>query len=80
MDDVKERLVKCFQIVFPGLSEPDAASVSQAGYAAWDSVAAITLANVVEEEFAIEMDLEAIGDLDSFGKVQHYVEGKLQNA
>ena len=80
MDDVKERLVKCFQIVFPGLSGQEATSVSQAGYAAWDSVAAITLANVVEEEFGIEMDLEVIGDLDSFGKVLDYLEGKLQNA
>ena len=73
MDDARTRLVKCFQIVFPDLSERDALEASQATLAAWDSVAAITLVNVVEDEFGIEMDLDALADLDSFDKVCKYV-------
>jgi acyl carrier protein len=80
MDDVKTRLLKCFLIVFPDLSEAQASVLSQATDPAWDSVAAITLANVIEEEFGVEMDLEALGDLDSFEKVLGYVVGKLQSA
>jgi acyl carrier protein len=78
MDEVRARLLKCFRIVFPQLSDGEAATVSQHAFPAWDSVAAITLVNVVEEEFEIEMDLDAIGDLDSFDKVLGYVEGILQ--
>ena len=39
----------------------------------WDSVAAITMMNVIEEEFGIEMDLEAVGELDSFEKIHSYI-------
>jgi len=78
MDDVRARLLKCFRIVFPQLPESEAATASQAAFAAWDSVAAITLANVIEEEFGIEMDLEVLGDLDSFEKIREYVESKLR--
>jgi acyl carrier protein len=79
-EDIGTRLAKCFQIVFPDLPGSEVASMSQAGYAAWDSVAAITLANVIEEEFEIEMDLDALADLDSFPKILTYVEGKLNGA
>jgi acyl carrier protein len=80
MDEVKTRLLKCFRIVFPGLPEHKATTVSQATFSPWDSIAAINLANVVEEEFGIEMDLDALGDLDSFDKVLGYVEGRFQGA
>ena len=80
MDDVKSRLAKCFQTVFPDLSEEDATHASQATLPEWDSVAAITLVNVVEDEFGFEMDLDALADLDSFDKVREYIETKLQAA
>jgi len=71
MDETKERLVKCFQTVFPDLKTPDTAT--QAGVAEWDSVAAITLVNVIEEEFNIQMDYEELESLDSFPKVLDYL-------
>lgn len=80
MDDVKSRLVKCFQTVFPDLSPEGALRASQANLAEWDSVAAITLVNVIEDEFGFEMDLDALADLDSFEKVSDYIESKLQAA
>lgn len=78
MDDVRTRLVACFQTVFPDLSAEQAATASQSTVAAWDSVAAITLVNVVEDEFAIEMDLDALADLDSFDKVFTYLQTQVQ--
>jgi acyl carrier protein len=80
MDDLKARLVSCFQTVFPDLSDEAAATASQATLAEWDSVAAITLVNVVEDEFGIEMDLDALADLDTFDKVCAYVQAQAQAA
>jgi acyl carrier protein len=80
MDNVKPRLVSCFQTVFPYLSEQQALSASQSNLAEWDSVAAITLVNVIEDEFGIEMDLDALADLDSFDKVSAYLRANAQVA
>jgi acyl carrier protein len=78
MDDVKKRLIGCFQIVFPDLPESEIPLLSQATAANWDSVSAITLLNVLEDEFAIEMDLDQVGDLDSFEKIYTYLQQRLQ--
>jgi acyl carrier protein len=80
MDDIKKRLIGCFQIVFPDLPESDIPLLSQTTAASWDSVAAITLLNVLEDEFAIEMDLDQVAELDSFDKVYTYLEKRLQAA
>ncbi len=80
MDNVTPKLIECFQIVFPDLSEKDIPAASQETVAAWDSVAAITLVNVVEEQFGIEMDLDDVADLDSFDKVCAYLQQRRQPA
>jgi acyl carrier protein len=80
MDDVKKKLIGCFQIVFPDLSESEIPQLTQANAAGWDSVAAITLLNVLEDEFAIEMDLDHVADLDSFDKIYAYLQQRLQAA
>lgn len=80
MDDVTPKLIECFQIVFPGLSENKIAGASQDTVAEWDSVAAITLVNVIEEQFGIEMDLDDVADLDSFEKVRAYLQRRGQPA
>ncbi len=73
MDDITTRLVSCFQTVFPGLPESEIQNASQASVTAWDSVAAITLANVIEEEFGMQVDFDRLGELDSFQRVQEYL-------
>lgn len=73
MPDVETRLVGCFLTVFPELAEADIRSVSQGSLEQWDSVAAITLVNVLEEEFSTEIDYDRLADLDSFAKVLDYL-------
>jgi len=73
MEQIKFRLVSCFQTVFPDLTETDIPSVSQASLATWDSVSTIALVNVMEEEFAIVIDLESVADLDSFHHIHEYL-------
>ena len=73
MDDIKQRLTNCFATVFPDLTEEEIHRASQVSVASWDSVASITLVNVIEEEFEIQIDLEAVADLVSFDLVLDYL-------
>ena len=65
MTSVEERLVKSFGMVFPSLSEPEIRQATPATVREWDSVAAITLVTVLEEEFETSLDFEVMADLDS---------------
>ena len=80
MDETRDRLTKCFQVVFPDLPPASVPGASTETVAEWDSVASITLMNVVEEEFAIEMDLDDLANLDSFEKLSAYLEKRRQVA
>jgi acyl carrier protein len=81
MDDLEQRLKSLFETVFPDLPPEKIRSASQESVETWDSVAAITLMNLIEEEFGIEMDLDRAADLTSFSKVLEYLkEGGVQTA
>jgi acyl carrier protein len=73
MDETTQRLTNCFQVVFPDMPAEQIPAASTATVANWDSVAAITLMNVVEDEFGLEMDLDDLADLDSFEKLHGYL-------
>lgn len=78
--NIRTRLVECFQTIFPDIAAETIPSVSQASTPDWDSVAAITLVQVLEDEFGLELDLDKLADLDSFDKVLDYLRGELQEA
>jgi acyl carrier protein len=73
MDTIKPRLVSCFQTVFPSLPEQEIPTATQSTVEAWDSIAAITLVGVIEDEFGIQMEMDALADLDSFPRIHEYV-------
>jgi len=77
MELIQVRLVSCFQTVFPGLSEGAVLTANPENTAAWDSVAAITLFNVIEEEFQIQIDLERLTELNSFPLLFDYLTKEL---
>jgi len=64
--DKQQRLIRCFQAVFPGLNESEAARASVSRLAKWDSVATVTLAAAVEEEFGIQLEAQEIEEMNSF--------------
>jgi acyl carrier protein len=78
MEGTQPRLVHCFQTVFPELDEAAVLAANPANTAAWDSVAAITLFNVIEEEFQIQIDLDLLTELNSFPLLLGYVTQQLQ--
>ncbi len=73
MDETRQRLTNCFQVVFPDMPAEEIPTASTATVASWDSVAAITLMNVMEDEFGMEMDLDDLAELDSFEKIHAYM-------
>ena len=77
MNKSEQQLVNIFETVFPELPADRIPTATQDTTPNWDSVAAITLMNLIEEEFSIQMDFDDLGDLTSFSKILAYVDGKL---
>ncbi len=75
LDDKRERLRKCLQLVFPQLSDEQAYKASYESVEAWDSVATATLFIAIEEEFQVSIDYEQAGELNSFDAILQYVSG-----
>jgi acyl carrier protein len=79
MDEIQDRLVKCFENVFPDLAANEIAHCSQESNKKWDSITAITLVNVIEDEFGFQMDFEILPELNSFERVLSYVRTQVQS-
>ncbi len=76
MYDVPSRLTKCFAAVFPSLPEDKFPLAEPSTVDGWDSVASVTLIATIEEEFAIELDLQEAGSLMSFEKMLKFLENR----
>jgi acyl carrier protein len=64
--DTRARLVRCFAAVFRALTPQQIETATTGNVAAWDSLAMIELATVVDEEFGTETDFDLLSQLDSF--------------
>jgi acyl carrier protein len=71
--DVHDRLVRCFSSVFPGLTEEEIQSANVAPLTDLDSLAAVTLITVIDEEFGVDMNLDRLLELGSFQAVRHHL-------
>ncbi|MFI4941991.1 MAG: acyl carrier protein [Burkholderiales bacterium] len=80
MSDVRERLTGCFVAVFPSLSAEQAATASNETLDTWDSLATVTLVNVIEEEFHLQIDPEDFSEILSFAGAEALVQKALQQA
>jgi acyl carrier protein len=73
MDEAENRLIRCFSSVFPDLTTEQIRSASMDSVPAWDSLAAVTLVAVLQEEFGLQINLMDLPELVSFVAVQNYV-------
>ncbi len=73
MNDVQARLSRCFLAAIPGLNRDEIANASVQTVEKWDSVASVTLIALIEEEFGIQIDLEALDRLDSYRTILDYL-------
>jgi acyl carrier protein len=78
MTDLSDRLKKCFSAVFPDLPLECIQDASVETVLSWDSVAAVTLNAVVEEEFDIEIEADDIVDLTSFAVFLDFLKKKMR--
>ena len=74
MKDKEQKLIACFRAVFPRLSEEQIRNASTSTTAEWDSVAMVTLLNLVAEEFGMDVNWERIEELQSFPALLAMVE------
>lgn len=74
-NDIPAKLTRCFAAVFPQLSVQQIALASVETVERWDSVAGVTLATAIEEEFGVELDLAALEQLVSFRFMLDYLTG-----
>jgi len=66
MDNVRDKLAKCFSLAFPNLDPSRIPSFTAADVKEWDSVAQVTLLSLIGEEFGIDIDFEAFDGATSF--------------
>jgi acyl carrier protein len=78
MDNIQNRLTNCFIVVFPGVSLDEILQSSQSTSSRWDSIAVITLANLIEEEFGFQVNFDRLPEFDCFEHVLAYVREELQ--
>ena len=78
MDDTRSRLSKCFSAVFPTVTEASVLEADATNVEGWDSVASVTLFALIEEEFGVELNVEALLSLTSFKEVLKYLEERRQ--
>ena len=73
MDNLENRLVRCFSSVFPELNEEQIRAASVDSVPTWHSLAAVTLVALLQEEFGLQVSLAELPKLVSFSAVQNYV-------
>jgi len=75
MSENESRLTRCFASVFPDLAPQEIRFTSAQSIGSWDSLSAVRLAAVIQEEFCVEIDSEVLADLDSFEAFRAYLDG-----
>lgn len=73
MSEQEDRLARCFASVFPALTPEEIRTASAESVAAWDSLAAVTLVAVVQQEFGVEIDPLDLPELSSFEALRTYL-------
>jgi acyl carrier protein len=74
MNNIKERVTRCFSNVFPDLPQDQLARASTASLASWDSMAQVTLLSSIGEEFGLVFELEDFDELVSYALIVDYLE------
>jgi acyl carrier protein len=73
MPELDERLQRCFASVFPDLMPEQLRAASVQTVPAWDSLAAVTLVAVIEQEFDVQIDLMELPELTSYEAMRNYL-------
>ena len=76
MNDIQEKITRCFANVFPDLPLAELSNASTASLARWDSIAHVTLLSAISEEFSLDISPEDFEELTSYKLIADYVAEK----
>jgi acyl carrier protein len=79
MNDIKEKVDRCFRNVFPDLRAEDLPRASSSSIAAWDSMAQVNLLSTISEECGVDFELEDFDQLVSYALILDHLDNKLHN-
>jgi acyl carrier protein len=71
--DVDDRLVRCVSSAFPGLTDGEIRTADVEQLVDVDSLAAVTLVALIDQEFGVDLDLEGLIKLGSFAGLCQYL-------
>ena len=77
MPDTAVQLRKCFQTLFPRLTEVEIENASTENVAEWDSIATVSMVSLIEEEFGVEIDFEELENLTSYAHILAHLDATL---
>jgi acyl carrier protein len=78
MSELDDRLTRCFASVFPSLEAHQIHAASVETVPVWDSLAAVTLIAVLEQEFDTQIDLMELPELTSYQTVRDYLQRQIK--
>jgi len=73
MTILRDRLIRCFSAVFPTIPGEAIPTASIESLKEWDSLNAVTLITVLEEEFGIRINIRDLTSLSSFKTIENYL-------
>jgi acyl carrier protein len=76
MDIVREKLSRCFALVFPQLDTSQYAAATAKNTSEWDSLAHVTLLTLIGEEFGMDIDFEDFEGATSFEALEQALQVK----
>jgi acyl carrier protein len=73
MNDIKERLEKCFLLALPDLPTEEIVRASKSSVAEWDSLATVNILSLIEEEFHLQIPDADLENFISFELILDYL-------
>ena len=80
MNDIPQRLAKCFAAAFPQLAPEQIPQASTKTIAQWDSLALVVLTSLIEEEFKIQISPNDLDYFISYEQILAFLQKKTQGA
>lgn len=77
MSELDAKLEAIFRAAFPALDGASVRSATRDSVEAWDSIAAVTLASLVEEEYGPLFDIEEAAEWTSYEQVRRALAERL---
>jgi acyl carrier protein len=78
VSELDVRLSALFRAAFPRVEDKNFSNATRDSIAEWDSIAAVTLVTLVEEEFGQQFDLEDAAEWTSYQQIRDALQERLR--